>query len=110
MIKQHRKDKLEQAKADAKLQVEQAKILSVLDTDVETTSDNKGTKGSDLGEKSSLKVTKPKEEGEGDGLETTKPRIDNRTKHSEDSSKQNNRSGDPRGRKKAKNKPKESLK
>lgn len=82
LIKQRRKDKTEQAIEDAKVEVEKAQILSVLGSDVAISTDNKSTRGGDLGESESLKVSKPK--------------IDNKAKHAEDSSKQKEKNGDPR--------------
>jgi hypothetical protein len=84
MIKQRRKDKLEQAKEDAKVEVEKAKILAKAGMDLDITKDSKTDNKGGKQEKDAMKVTKPK--------------IDNKAKHSEDSGKQKGKNGDPRGK------------
>lgn len=84
MIKQRRKDKLEQAKENAKVEVEKAKILAAAGMDLDITSDSKVDAKGGKQDKDAMKITKPK--------------IDNKAKHSEDSGKQKGKNGDPRGK------------
>jgi hypothetical protein len=79
LIKKRRKDKLEQATADAEVQIAQMSKLEEAGFDPSAMS---GGKSKDPKEKKDSVVSKPK--------------IDNKAKHSEDSSKQPKKNGDTR--------------
>lgn len=96
IIKDRRKDKMEQAKFDAEVQVEQTKILQ--EAGIFTTQNNSSATIGDTRTAASSTVTsQPKTEG-GD-KDVAKPKIDNRAKHSEKSSVQPKKNADPRAKK-----------
>lgn len=93
MIKDHRKDRMEAAMFEAELQVAQAKILKeggVLSSDTETSTSAGIKAGASTSKSSSITVDGAQE---GDKVTVEKPKIDNKMKHSQDSSKQLNTSG-----------------
>jgi len=87
-VREHRKEKMEQAKEDAKVDVERAKILQEADiiaaqaTEGLSSSSRTGVKSSSM---SSISMGGNGEEKEN---EVGKPKIDNRAKHAKDSSNQ----------------------
>jgi hypothetical protein len=91
LIKQRQNDRMQVAKFEAKMEVEKAKILAEAEifTMQESSTSSIGTSRSS---KSNTMTAQPKQSG-GEGKDVTKPKIDNRVKHSEDSSKQG---ADPR--------------
>ncbi len=97
IIKDRRKDRMDQAKFEAEVQVEQTKILQ--EAGIFTTQNNSSATIGDTRTTASSTVTsQPKQDGE-DKKDAPKPKIDNRAKHSEKSSVQPNKNGDPRGKK-----------
>lgn len=96
MLKARRKDKMEQAKFEAEVQVEQTKILQ--EAGIFTAQMSSSASIGDSRSTSSSTVTaQPKTEGDARG--GTEPKIDNRAKHAEKSSVQPKKNGDPRGKK-----------
>ena len=79
LIKQRRKDKLEQAEADVEVQIAQMTKLEAAGFDANSM--DGGSKGKDAKDK---------------GPPVSKPKIDNKAKHSEESSKQPGKNGDTR--------------
>ena len=94
LVDKRRKDRMEQAKFEADIQVEQSKILQEagIFTSQMTTS---GQIGDSKATTSSSITAQPK-----DGTGTTEPKIDNRLKHSTESSKQPGKNGDTRAKNK----------
>ena len=100
MIKARRKDRMEEAKFQAEIQVEQAKILQ--EAGIFTSQNNSSaTIGDSRATSSSTITAQPKDAG-GDAAGKVGPKIDNRAKHSEKSGVQPNKNGDPRGKKEEK--------
>jgi len=96
LIKKRRDDRLEQAKFEAKVKVEEAKILQ--EAGIFTTQNNSSSTIGDSRTTSSSTVTAlpNKDSNIEDG---PKPKIDNRAKHSEKSGIQPKKNGDQRGKK-----------
>jgi hypothetical protein len=85
MLKSRRSDIMEQAKFDAKVEVEKAKILAQVPMDFKSKQSSAATSGgASLSDKSDVEITGSKQ--------------DNKVKHAEDSSKQPEKNGDPRGK------------
>jgi hypothetical protein len=96
IIKDRRKDKMEQAKFDAEVQVEQTKILQ--EAGIFTTQNNSSATIGDTRTAASSTITSQPKTETGD-KDVAKPKIDNRAKHAEKSSVQPKKNGDPRGKK-----------
>lgn len=94
MIKERRKDRMEQAKFEAEVQVEQAKILQ--EAGIFTVQNNSSATIGDSRATTSSTATAQPAGGDKDG---PKPKIDNRAKHSEKSGVQPKKNGDQRGQK-----------
>jgi hypothetical protein len=88
LIKDNRDDRIEKAKFEAKVDVEKAKILAKAGI-VDAKSSDKSTF------EKSESTSEIKMEGKAESY-AEKPKIDNRVKHSEDSSKQQKKNGDTR--------------
>ena len=99
MLKARRKDKMEQAKFEAEVQVEQTKILQEAGIFTAQTSSSASI-GDSRSTSSSTVTSYPEQEGDAKG--GVEPKIDNRAKHAEKSSIQPNKNGDPRGKKEEK--------
>ena len=102
LISQRRKDRMEEAKFQAEVQVEQSKLLQEagIFTSQMTTA---GQIGDSKASTSSSLTAQPKQD---DGV--TSPKMDNRLKQSQDSSKQPGKNGDTRSKGKSKKKTEES--
>lgn len=96
IIRDRRKDKMEQAKFDAEVQVEQTKILQ--EAGIFTTQNNSSATIGDTRTAASSTVTSQPKAEAGD-KDVAKPKIDNRAKHSEKSSVQPKKNADPRAKK-----------
>jgi hypothetical protein len=99
LIKQRQKDKMEQAKFEAEIQVEQTKILQEAGIFTAQTSSSASI-GDSRSTTSSTVTAQPKQEGDAKG--GAQPKIDNRAKHAEKSSIQPKKNSDPRGKKEEK--------
>lgn len=99
LIKQRQKDRMEQAKFEAEIQVEQTKILQEAGIFTAQTSSSASI-GDSRSTSSSTVTAQPKQEGDAKG--GTQPKIDNRAKHAEKSSIQPKKNSDPRGKKEEK--------
>ncbi len=91
LVKSVQKDRMEEAKFQAKMEVEKVKILEEagIFTDQESSTASIGTSRTS---KASTVTAQPKQDAKGGG-DVAKPKIDNRAKHAADSSKQG---ADPR--------------
>lgn len=96
LIKARQRDKMEQAKFEAEVQVEQTKILQEAGIFTAQTSSSSSI-GDSRATTSSTVTAQPKQEGDAKG--GTQPKIDNRAKHAEKSSIQPKKNSDPRGKK-----------
>lgn len=95
LIKSRRKDKLEQAKYEATLQVEQAKILQEAGIFTSQNSSSATIDGTRATQSSTVTAV-PNIEQKNEDI--TAPKIDNRAKHAEKSSIQPGKNGDPRAK------------
>jgi hypothetical protein len=95
LIKSRRKDKLEQAKYEATLQVEQAKILQEAGIFTSQNSSSATIDGTRATQSSTVTAVPNIEQKNED---VTAPKIDNRAKHAEKSSIQPGKNGDPRAK------------
>lgn len=92
LIKQRQKDRLEEAKFQAKMEVEKVKILEEAGIFTEQSSSTSSI-GSSRTSSSTALTAQPKQDG---GSDVAKPKIDNRAKHAQDSSKQVEKPGSPK--------------
>lgn len=97
MLKARRKYKLEQAKFEAEVQVEQTKILQ--EAGIFTAQMSSSASIGDSRSTSSSTVTSQPKQEEGSSKDVSKPKVDNRAKHAEKSSVQPNKNGDFRKKK-----------
>lgn len=97
MLKARRKYKLEQAKFEAEVQVEQTKILQEAGIFTAQMSSSASI-GDSRSTSSSIVTSQPKQEDES-SKDVSKPKVDNRAKHAEKSSVQPNKNGDFRKKK-----------
>ena len=100
LIKSRQKDKMDQAKFEAEVQVEQTKILQEAGIFTAQTSSSASI-GDSRSTTSSTVTAQPKqdEKEKGDSKGVAGPKIDNRAKHAEKSSIQPKKNSDPRGKK-----------